>query len=128
MDTDILKSIPLFADESDEDLSVVSTFAELVQVSEGKVLVEEGAFSNDFMAIREGTAEVRRGDEKIAELGPGDIFGEAGVVERAPRNATVVATSDMTLIKLTHWELKRMEKRLPHLAQKIESTVQERSG
>ena len=44
------------------------------------------------MAIEEGTADVIRGDETIATLGPGDFFGEIGVLEKTLRTASVVAT------------------------------------
>ena len=62
-------------------------------MSEGKHLVDEGDYAYEFMAIEEGTAEVRRGDEKLAELGPGDFFGEMGLLGARRRNATVIATS-----------------------------------
>jgi CRP-like cAMP-binding protein len=128
VDADILKSIPLFADQTDEDLSAISTFAELVQVTEGKVLMQEGSFANDFLVIKEGTAEVTRGGETLAKLGPGDTAGEAGLIEKSPRNATVTATSPMTLVKLTQWELARMQKRLPHVLDRIKQTVEDRAG
>ncbi len=80
MDTSRLKSLPLFESVSDEDLEKIAPFVSEVSVSEGKHLVDEGDYAYEFMAIEEGTAEVRRGDEKLAELGPGDFFGEMGLL------------------------------------------------
>ena len=60
-------------------------------MSEGETLVREGDFSYELMAIEEGTATVKRGDQTIAELGPGDFFGEIGVLKNEMRDATVVA-------------------------------------
>ena len=57
--------------------------------------MREGDYSYDVLAIEEGTARVDRDGEHVAELGPGDVVGEMGVLERAQRNATVVATSPM---------------------------------
>ena len=91
MDTSRLKSLPLFESVSDEDLEKIAPFVSEVSVSEGKHLVDEGDYAYEFMAIEEGTAEVRRGDEKLAELGPGDFFGEMGLLGHDRRNATVVA-------------------------------------
>ena len=85
MDATQLKRIPIFEDVPDEDLRVITTFASTDEVGEGTVIVREGDFANHFMAIEEGTAEVRKGDEKVGELGPGDIFGEMGLLEKEKR-------------------------------------------
>jgi Cyclic nucleotide-binding domain len=73
-------------------------------VPAGKELVREGDYSYDVLAIEEGTARVERGRELVADLGPGDVAGEMGVLERSQRNATVVATSPMLLVTLTTWD------------------------
>jgi CRP-like cAMP-binding protein len=44
----------------------------------------------------------------VASLNQGDVLGEMGLIERAPRNADVITTSPMRLLKLTHWEIRRM--------------------
>jgi CRP-like cAMP-binding protein len=81
LDTNRLKALPLFESVSDEDLEKIAPFVSEVSVSEGKHLVEEGDYAYEFMAIEEGIAEVRRGDRILAELGPGDFFGEMGLIE-----------------------------------------------
>jgi CRP/FNR family cyclic AMP-dependent transcriptional regulator len=128
MDTSQLKRIPLFADVPDEDLRIVATFAESEEFPEGATLMKEGGYSNEFMAIEEGAAEVRHGGEKVAELGPGDIFGEAGVLGKATRSATVVTTERTRVIKIKRWELLRMERKLPHLVDQLRSHATERSA
>ena len=111
MDPSRLNSIPLFRDVPDEDLRQIATFADEVSVKEGTHLVDEGDFSYQLMAIEEGAAEVLRGGEHVADLGPGDFFGEVGLLEKDRRNATVVSRSPMRLITLTGWDLKRMRRR-----------------
>ncbi len=49
-----------------------------------------------------------RSGQRIASLGPGDLIGEMGLLARKPRNADVIASSPMRVVKLTHWELRRM--------------------
>ncbi len=126
MDVSQLKRIPLFADASDEELSSVAVFAEAKEVPEGTVLIDEDGFSNALMAIEEGTAEVTRDGERVAELGPGEVFGEAGVVRDEQRNATVTATSRVKLISLGTFELARLRKRAPEIYRRIEELVEAR--
>jgi CRP-like cAMP-binding protein len=113
MDAQELKAIPLFASLSDEDLPLVNTFVSEVSVSKGKHLVDEGDYAYEFFIIQEGTAEVIRGGEVVNQLGPGDFFGEVGLLEREKRNASVVAQTPMRLVVLSHWDLTRLQKRFP---------------
>ena len=128
METSQLKRIPLFADASDEELKQVAAFAEAREVDEGTEVIGEGEFSRALMAIEGGTAEVTRDGERIAELGPGDIFGEAGMLDDEMRSATVTATSDLKLISMGHFEVKRLKKDAPEVYAKIEQLVEERAG
>src|SRR3954447_3513545 len=113
MDASQLKRIPIFADVPDEDLTVITTFAGTDEVPEGKTIVREGDYANAFMAIEEGSAKVIRDGQEVGQLSQGDIFGEIGVLEKEKRTASVVATSRVRLIKIEHWELARMKKKLP---------------
>jgi CRP-like cAMP-binding protein len=122
-----LKRIPLFSGASEEELRQVAAFAQAKEVPEGEVVVEEGGFSRELLAIEEGTAEVTREGERIADLGPGDIFGEAGMLDDEMRSATVTATSRMRLISLGHFEVQRLKKDAPGVYRSIEQLVEERS-
>ena len=126
MDIGRLKDLPLFANVSEEDLRSIAPFVKEVSVSEGAQLVREGDYSYELIAIEDGTADVVRDDEVIAQLGPGDYFGEMGVVEGEKRTASVVATSSMRLISLTSWEIRRMQKSMPQAVEGIQKTIEER--
>ena len=127
MDKGRLKAIPLFDGLDDHDLGVIATFANETSVSEGDTLVREGDFSYELIAIEEGTADVIKDGQKVAELGPGDYFGEIGVLQNEMRNATVVAKTGMRLITLTTWELKRM-RNMPGVMERINDTISARSA
>ena len=126
MDASRLKSIPLFEEVGDEELAQISPFATEVTVEEGRELVREGDFSYEFMAIEEGQAEVTRGGDHVADLGPGDFFGEVGLLERTLRNATVTAKTPMRLITLTGWDLRRVERTAPQAVERIRAVLEER--
>jgi CRP/FNR family transcriptional regulator, cyclic AMP receptor protein len=121
LDPSRLKSIPLFESIPEEELKQAATFADEVSVEPGKHLVDEGDYSWEFMAIEEGEAEVKRGDEHVADLGPGDFFGEM-VIEKDRRNATVVAKTPMRLLTLTSWDMKRM----PSVVEQVRRVAEER--
>jgi CRP/FNR family transcriptional regulator, cyclic AMP receptor protein len=126
LDPSRLKSIPLFQTVSDEELREIAPFAEEVHVDSGTELVREGDFSYEFMAIEEGSAEVLREGQHVADLGPGDFFGEIGLLEKDRRTATVVAKTDMRLVTLTGWDFKRMEKVMPEAVEQVRSVIEER--
>jgi CRP-like cAMP-binding protein len=126
VDPNRLKSIPLFQTIPDDELRQLAPFAQEVSVEEGRHLVREGDFSYELMAIEEGEAEVLRGGEHLADLGPGDFFGEHGLLERDRRNATVVAKTPMRLVTLTGWDLKRMERAMPQAVAKVREVLEER--
>ena len=126
MDPGRLKSIPLFADISDEELGQIATLAQEISVEAGRALVREGDFSYEFMAIEEGEAEVTRGGEHVADLGPGDFFGELGLLEKTLRNATVTAKTPMQLVTLTGWDLRRIERTVPQAVARVRQVLDER--
>lgn len=128
MDTTQLKRIPLFAGASDEELGKVAIFANAKEVAEGTEVVSEGGFSRELLAIEDGTAEVTREGGHVADLGPGDVFGEAGMLDDDMRSATVTATSRLKLISLGHFEVKRLKKDAPGVYASIEQLVEERKG
>lgn len=128
MDAARLKNIPVFSDLDPSAMSIIATFASEVSVPEGKELVREGDYSYDMLAIEEGTAEVTRAGGKIADLGPGDVVGEIGVVERGTRNATVTATSAMLLVTLDRWDVKRLSKQSPEVMDHLKELIEKRKA
>ena len=123
MDPNRLKAIPIFSHLSDEEAKRLAAFATETSVAEGQILMKQGDYSTELIGIEEGSADVIRDGEKIASLGEGDLIGEMGLLEREPRNADVIATSPMRVMKLTHWEIRRMSE---ETLQRIEEIVHKR--
>ena len=119
MDPNRLKAIPLFSDLSDEEANRLAAFATETSAAEGQILMKQGDYAVELIAIEEGTADIIQDGKKIASLGPGDLIGEMGLIEREPRNADVIATSPMRVMKLTHWEIRRMSEETLERIQKI---------
>jgi CRP/FNR family transcriptional regulator, cyclic AMP receptor protein len=123
-----LKKVSLFADVPDESLAKIAPFTTVDEFPDGKVVIREGAYSNDFYVIVDGTVKVERDQQHLADLGPGDVFGEQGLLEKQQRSATVAATSDLRVIRIEHWELSRMRKAMPEVVDQLQQQVEQRSG
>jgi len=117
--TDHLATVPLFSACSRKDLQAVAKRAEDVKVDAGKVLVSEGAAGAEFFVILEGTAKVSRHGQEVATLGAGDFFGDLALLDRAPRNATITATSPMELVVLGQREFSSLIDEVPGFAHKL---------
>jgi CRP-like cAMP-binding protein len=125
MDPARLKVIPIFSSLDDETLRSIATFAGENSVPAGKRLLNEGDYAYEFMAIEEGEAEVVRGDEQLAVLGPGDFFGEMALLEKTLRMASVIALTPMRVITLSHWDLKRVGPALEQIRAILEERKRE---
>jgi CRP-like cAMP-binding protein len=73
-------------------------------VATGTVVIRQGDPADRFYLISEGTLRVTQtaddGEVELRGLGPGDVFGEIGLLRRVPRTATVTATSQGVLLAL----------------------------
>jgi CRP/FNR family cyclic AMP-dependent transcriptional regulator len=113
MDPRSVQSIPLFAGLSKDDQKVVAQYADEVDVEPGTVLAQEGRLAYEFFAIKAGTAEVKLGGQHAAALGPGDFFGEIGLLGGDRRVASVVASTPI-------------DSRMPGVAERIRSAMAQR--
>lgn len=123
MDPARLTAIPIFSELSAEEANRLAAFATETSAAEGQMLMKEGDYSVELIAIEEGTADVLQGGKKIASVKAGDLIGEMGLLERKPRNADVIASSPMRLLKLTHWEIRRMS---DDTVNRIKATIEKR--
>ncbi len=126
MDEAHLESIPLFAGLSRKERRMVAQRADEVDIDPGREIVREGDFPYEFFAIREGTVEVKRGDQHLAEIGPGDFFGEMGLIDDAPRNASVIARSPVSAVVMTGQAFRQIDREFPEVAKTIRKAIDER--
>jgi CRP-like cAMP-binding protein len=126
MDESRLASIDLFSSLSKRERSEIASRADEIDVEEGTHLVREGEFAYEFFVIEEGSAEVLRGGQHVADLGPGDFLGEMGIVTQAPRNASVVARSQIRVLVMSEQDFRGIARTFPAVAERIREAVRER--
>jgi CRP/FNR family cyclic AMP-dependent transcriptional regulator len=126
MDEARLRAIPLFAGLGKKERREVARQGDEVEVEAGRHLVREGEFAYEFFAIEDGTAEVRRGKQLLAELGPGDFFGEMGLIGNVTRNASVIAATPLRVMVLTGSAFRHIERELPAVSKQIRKAIEER--
>jgi CRP/FNR family transcriptional regulator, cyclic AMP receptor protein len=98
---DALGRAPLFEALPRKQLVELAKLTEDMDVPAGRVLCREGQRGREFFVIVEGDADVTRGGKPIAQLGPGDFFGEIALIEHSPRTATVTAATPLRFFVLT---------------------------
>ena len=126
MDEKSLRSVPLFDSLSKDERRTLVQHADEIDAPEGTELVRQGDFAYEFFVLEEGTAEVLRDGQRVAELGPGDFLGEMGIVDHAVRNATVVTTSPARVIVIDEQSFRSMRTLNPAVADRITAAVEER--
>lgn len=115
-----LAEVPLFSSCSKKELRQVSRLMTTVNVSAGAELATEGKLGAEFCVIVEGTATVTKRGTEVAELGPGQWFGEIALLDqRHLRTATVTATTDMVLEVVDGPSFATLVEEHPRIARKL---------
>jgi CRP-like cAMP-binding protein len=97
---ELLATLPLFEGCPARDLAVIGALFDEVTVDRGTVLVREGTPGLECFFVVSGTARVTLRGDALGEARPGDAIGELALLDAAPRAATVVADTAMTLLTL----------------------------
>lgn len=113
-----LKGVPLFAGLSDKSLRSIASQMKTYEFSPGSVIIEENTEGKlgRMYVILSGEAEVLIDGNPVAQYGPGDHFGEMSVLDGSPRSATIRATTDVTTMGLSSWNLRALIKEEPEIS------------
>lgn len=121
-----LKSVELFAGVSEPMLTKVSKRSRRVEHQAGQVIVRAGARAHAFHVIIDGTAEVLKDDEHVADLGPGEYFGEIAAASDSVRSATVRARTDVIALAIDTVSFQKLIEEEPELATALPPVISER--
>lgn len=99
-DPDVVKAL---GEHTSFDKSLVKRLATVgtaVNIPQGWSVIMETTPADSAYIVLDGTVEIRKGGQTIAELGPGDVFGEIALVNHSLRNASAVAASQIRVLRL----------------------------
>ncbi len=99
-----------------------------VHLPQGWSPIWEKTGADKAYILLEGTVSIRRNGQEIAQLGPGDIMGEAGIVRHSLRTASVVALTPLSLIHLTSDAVRELSVELPSFRTALDELVLQRAA
>jgi CRP-like cAMP-binding protein len=120
---DLLRRVPLFASMSHKQLERLGQLADEVTVGLDEVLAEQGAIGHEFFIVLDGRVSVLDGRRPIAQLGPGDFFGEIALLDGRPRTATVRADGITRLLVIAHREFHALMDEFPDVRDTVLAEV-----
>jgi len=97
---ELLRGLPMFAPLGPARLESIARQLQRVVVPSGEVVIEEGGESDRFYVIESGGVEVTQAGTLLRQEGPGDFFGEIGLLRDVPRTATITTTDETTMLVL----------------------------
>ena len=124
--TEALGKVPLFAHCTRRDLEFVASRADEVEAPAGRELVRQGRPGDTFYVLLDGEADVEVDGKRRPSLKPGDFFGEISMLDRGPATATVVTTTPVRLMVMSHSQFRDAIKGSDDLLHQVMVAVGER--
>ena len=129
VDASRMARFPNFADLPADELDELVAAMTEVEVEADTTVVTVDDYGTAIYFIEEGTADVlANGDEANQALGPGDTFGEIGLLLTGQRTATVVARTPMRLLSLSGQDFDRIRARVPEVESSLRRLGIERAS
>jgi len=122
----MMKSIPFMASLGMKEIEELAFAFNQRHFHKGQVIIKQGQKGDLFFLVYKGMVGVFKerfiGRKKLAELGPGNFFGEISLIENVPRTATVIAIDDSEVYTLSPDAFEKTLLSYPEIGQMIIST------
>lgn len=112
----LLASVRLFDGVDEAGMSRIAEVVVEVAFAAGHVIARQGEIGSGFFIVASGVVRVVRDGRPLADLGPGDFFGELSVLDGRPRNAQVFAVEPTTCLALSTWDFEAVVQQEPRVA------------
>ena len=120
----VVSAVPLLRPLDNDELSEIIGISRLIKVRQGVTVIKEGEQGSSVYIIVGGRARVvkklPKGKTKIlAELGPGEVFGEMALIDASPRSASVVTLAESVLYEMDLDEFNKLRREYHSSAFKV---------
>lgn len=114
-----LRDVAFFEGFAPSELERVAELGERVEATPGAVIIDQGRVGTECFVVLEGQATVYVGDEPVATIGSGNMIGEMALVEHRPRNASVLAETDMLLVAFDLQAFRTLLEEMPRARDRV---------
>jgi CRP-like cAMP-binding protein len=126
LDTAWLGSLGFFEGFTDAELNLVSGIGEKLEIAAGTEFIDQGRVGDSCFVIVDGRAAIYIRGEFITSVRSGSMVGEMALVEHRPRNASVVAETDMVLVRFGTAEFRKLLDGSPNANERVNSMLNAR--
>lgn len=114
-----LRRVPLFANLDNDELDAIGRTITELDYQPGKVLISEGGRAHEMFVIVDGTVEVTKGGDHVADVGAGGFVGEMALLSHSTRNSTVTAKTAVDVLHISGREFGTILREVPTIAAKM---------
>jgi CRP-like cAMP-binding protein len=116
---ELIKRVPLFSDLDNRELKEIADSMKERLFNAGDTVTEEGKGGAGFFVVDDGSATVSVKGQDVRKIGPGDYFGEIGLIADIDRTATITAETDLRCYGMTFWDFRPLVESNASIAWKL---------
>jgi CRP/FNR family cyclic AMP-dependent transcriptional regulator len=120
--------MPIFDGFTDQEVDRIKNAGTFVTLPADWSPIWEKTPADKAYIVLSGEVSVRRNGNEIARLGPGDIMGEAAIVQHSLRTASIVSLTELEVLHFTDDKVRKLCEEVPAFREAIDRTARERIG
>lgn len=121
-----LKRVPIFSQCSRSEFQTLARNTDQVSLPAGRTLIEQGHPNHSFYILLQGEADVLVNGNRVGQMKSGDVFGEISMLDRGSATATVVTTTPVEVLVMSHAQFRDAVRSDENIAHNVIAVMAER--